>query len=149
MSTCSFFAAVLATITLRKPIDAEEVARFILQSHAEARIFAFTGDLGAGKTTLIKALCKVLGVADQTSSPSFAIVNEYRSTAGGPVYHFDLYRIRNVNELRDIGFEEYLDSGAYCFIEWPELAGDWLPPETLHLRIEVAPDGTRTIRLGD
>ncbi len=142
-----FLCVVLATITLRKPTEAEEVARFILQSHAEARIFAFTGDLGAGKTTLIKALCKALGVADQTSSPSFAIVNEYRAASGDPVYHFDLYRLKAAEELEGIGFDEYLDSGHYCFIEWPELAEDHLPSEALHVRIEAANTGVRTIRL--
>ena len=142
-----FLCVVLATITLRKPTEAEEVARFILQSHAEARIFAFTGDLGAGKTPLIKALCKALGVADQTSSPSFAIVNEYRAASGDPVYHFDLYRLKAAEELEGIGFDEYLDSGHYCFIEWPELAEDHLPSEALHVRIEAANTGVRTIRL--
>ena len=138
---------MLATITLRKAEEAADIARLILQSHTNARVFALHGELGAGKTTLIKGFCRALGVADHTSSPSFAIVNEYRSAGGDPVYHFDLYRIKNANELRDIGFEEYLDSGAYCFIEWPELAGDQLLPETLHLWIDVASDGIRTIRL--
>jgi tRNA threonylcarbamoyladenosine biosynthesis protein TsaE len=138
---------MLASITLRKPSDAEEVARFILQSHAEARVFAFTGDLGAGKTTLIKALCTVLGVADQTSSPSFAIVNEYRTGVGDPLYHFDLYRLKAEEELEGIGFDEYLDSGHFCFIEWPELAEAQLPPDALHVRITVATNGVRTIQL--
>ncbi|MGV3636049.1 MAG: tRNA (adenosine(37)-N6)-threonylcarbamoyltransferase complex ATPase subunit type 1 TsaE [Flavobacteriales bacterium] len=139
---------MLATIILRKPTDAEEVACFILQSHAEARVFAFTGDLGAGKTTLIKALCAVLGVADQTSSPSFAIVNEYRTGSGDPLYHFDLYRLKAEEELYGIGFDEYLDSGHYCFIEWPELAEELLPTETLHVRIELLADGQRLVRIG-
>ena len=142
------FASMLSTITLRKASDAADIARLILQSHAEARVFALHGDLGAGKTTLIKGFCNALGVKDHTSSPSFAIVNEYRSAAGDPVYHFDLYRLRHEGELQGIGFEEYLDSGAYCFIEWPELASDQLPPGTLHLRLEMAPDSVRTIRLG-
>lgn len=138
---------MLATITLRKPSDAEEVASLILQSHAEARIFAFTGDLGAGKTTLIKALCKVLGVADQTSSPSFAIVNEYRTGSGDPLYHFDLYRLKAEEELEGIGFDEYLDSGNYCFIEWPELAAGHLPGDTLLVHLAVAGNGVRTVHL--
>ena len=138
---------MLVTITLRKPSDAEAVAALILQSHAEARIFTFTGDLGAGKTTLIKALCKVLGVADATSSPSFAIVNEYRTGAGAPLYHFDLYRLKAEEELEGIGFEEYLDSGNYCFIEWPELAQGLFPQGTLCLHIGVAPNGVRTVQL--
>ncbi len=148
MSTCAHdLCPVLATITLRKPTDAEEVARLVLQSHAEQRIFAFTGHLGAGKTTLIKALCKALGVADHTSSPSFAIVNEYRTGSGDPVYHFDLYRLKAAEELEGIGFDEYLDSGHYCFIEWPELAADHLPADAVHVRIAAAANGVRTIHL--
>lgn len=139
---------MLATITLRKPAEAADIARMILQSHAEARVFALHGDLGAGKTTLIKGFCMALGVQDHTSSPTFAIVNEYRSELGGSVYHFDLFRLRDQDELRGIGFEEYLDSGAYCFIEWPELAGDLLPPGTLHLWLSVGEKEVRVIRIG-
>lgn len=142
------FAFVLATITLRKPDEAVDIARLILQCHDTARVFALHGDLGAGKTTLIKAFCTVLVVADRTSSPSFAIVNEYRTGANEPLYHFDLYRLKEAGELEGIGFDEYLDSGAYCFIEWPELATGHLPPDVLHVRIEVSPSGVRTIRLG-
>lgn len=137
---------MLATILLRKPSEAEEVARLILESHAESRVFALHGDLGAGKTTLIKAFCSVLGVKDRTSSPSFAIVNEYQRETGEALYHFDLYRLKAAEELEGIGFDEYLDSGAYCFIEWPELAADSLR-EVVHVRLEVAANGTRTIRL--
>ena len=138
---------MLATLTLRKPSEAPDITRLILQSHAERRVFALHGELGTGKTTLIKALCEALGVADATSSPSFAIVNEYRMADQRPVYHFDLYRLRDARELLDIGFEEYLDSGAYCFIEWPELADELLPREVLHLTIEAADNGVRTIRM--
>ena len=138
---------MLATLTLRKASEAPDIARLILQSHAERRVFALHGDLGAGKTTLIKALCEALGVADATSSPSFAIVNEYRMADQRPVYHFDLYRLRDARELLDIGFEEYLDSGAYCFIEWPELADELLPREVLHITIEAPDSGVRTIRM--
>lgn len=137
---------MLATILLRKPQEAEEIARLILQSHADSRVFAFHGELGAGKTTLVKAFCSVLGVKDRTSSPSFAIVNEYRDGSGSPLYHFDLYRLKAAEELEGIGFDEYLDSGAYCFIEWPELAADHLR-DVVHVRLEVAGNGTRTIRL--
>ena len=138
---------MLATITLRKPEEAVEVAQLILQSHDTARVFALHGDLGAGKTTLIKAFCTVLGVADRTSSPSFAIVNEYRTGSGDPLYHFDLYRLKAMYELDGIGFTEYLDSGNYCFIEWPELAADHLPAEVVHVRLEAAASGVRTIFL--
>lgn len=138
---------MLATITLRRPEEAEDVARLIQQSHDTARVFALHGDLGAGKTTLIKAFCKVLGVADRTSSPSFAIVNEYRTGNGDLLYHFDLYRLKAAEELDGIGFDEYLDSGSYCFIEWPELAAGHLPSEVVHVRLEAAASGVRTIFL--
>jgi tRNA threonylcarbamoyladenosine biosynthesis protein TsaE len=138
---------MLATITLRKANEAESVARMILQTHAEARVFALHGELGSGKTTLIKGFCDALGVQDHTSSPTFAIVNEYRSELGGPVYHFDLFRLRDEGELQGIGFEEYLDSDAYCFIEWPELAQGLLPEDVLHVRLEVLPDGSRRIAM--
>lgn len=124
---------------------AEDAARRILAAFPGSLVFALHGDLGAGKTTLIKGFCSALGVKDQASSPSFAIVNEYRAASGEPLYHFDLYRLKDIGELRGIGFEEYLDSGAYCFIEWPELAEGRLPGDTLHLRISVQPDGTRRI----
>lgn len=138
---------MISTLTLRKASEAPDIARLILQSHAERRVFALHGELGAGKTTLIKAFCAALGVTDATSSPSFAIVNEYRMADDRPVYHFDLYRLRDARELLDIGFEEYLDSGAYCFIEWPELAEELLPPDALHITLEAAPNGVRTILL--
>lgn len=139
---------MLATVTLRKPSEVSVIARLILDSHAERRVFAVKGDLGAGKTTLIKGFCEALGVTDQTSSPSFAIVNEYRTAGGDPVYHFDLYRLRDPGELDGIGFTEYVDSGAYCFVEWPELAEDLLPPGAAVLDIGVSANGVRTIRIG-
>ena len=107
----------------------------LLAAHKAMRIFAFHGELGAGKTTFIKALCESLGVSDAMSSPSFSIVNEYHDRAGQPVYHFDLYRLRKPEEALDIGFEEYLYSGNYCFIEWPEKAEELLPDETVHVYI--------------
>jgi tRNA threonylcarbamoyladenosine biosynthesis protein TsaE len=137
---------VLATLTLRKPAEAPEIARLILQGYPEARVLAFHGDLGAGKTTLIKAMGQVLGVADAMSSPTFALVNEYQA-GGGPVYHFDLYRLKDAAELDAIGFTEYVDSGHYCFIEWPELAADLLPPGTLHVSMEASANGVRTIQI--
>jgi tRNA threonylcarbamoyladenosine biosynthesis protein TsaE len=139
---------VISTLTLRKPADAPEIARVILQGYPEARLLAFHGDLGAGKTTLIKAMGQVLGVADAMSSPTFALVNEYRSGAGDPVYHFDLYRLKDAAELDAIGFSEYVDSGNYCFIEWPQLAEELLPPGTLHVTLEEGANGVRLISLG-
>ncbi|WKZ66328.1 MAG: tRNA (adenosine(37)-N6)-threonylcarbamoyltransferase complex ATPase subunit type 1 TsaE [Flavobacteriales bacterium] len=138
---------MLATLTLRQPSDAPGIARLILQGHPGSRVFALHGELGAGKTTLIKGFCTALGVTDQASSPSFAIVNEYRAASGEPVFHFDLYRLKDAAELEGIGFTEYVDSGHYCFIEWPELAADLLPPGTLHLSLEAALSGARTIAI--
>lgn len=132
-----------AVAQVRSVAEAGEGARSILSVYRDARVFAFHGELGAGKTTLIKALCAELGVAAGTSSPSFAIVNEYRTASGEPIYHFDLYRLRNAEELESIGFVEYVDSGHYCFVEWPELAEHLLPPDTVHLRIRIGDDGTR------
>ena len=139
---------MLATLTLRKPSEAPDIAQLILQGYPEARLLAFHGDLGAGKTTLIKAMGQVLGVADAMSSPTFALVNEYRSGAGDPVYHFDLYRLKDAAELDAIGFSEYVDSGNYCFIEWPQLAEELLPPGTLHVTLEEGANGVRLISLG-
>ena len=138
---------VISTLTLRKPTDTPDIAQLILQGYPEARVLAFHGDLGAGKTTLIKAMGQVLGVADAMSSPSFALVNEYRAANGEPVYHFDLYRLKAAEELDAIGFTEYVDSGHYCFIEWPELAADLLPPGTLHVSMEASANGVRTIQI--
>ncbi|MBK8226553.1 MAG: tRNA (adenosine(37)-N6)-threonylcarbamoyltransferase complex ATPase subunit type 1 TsaE [Flavobacteriales bacterium] len=136
-----------AQYSLRDERSAPQVAAQIIADFPFARIFALHGDLGAGKTTLIKGFCDALGAHDQASSPTFSIVNEYRSEHGGPVYHFDLYRLKDADELQGIGFTEYIDSGAYCFIEWPELAADLLPPGTLRLTLEVAPDTVRTISI--
>lgn len=138
---------MLSTLTLRKPSEAPDIARLILDGFPQHRVFALHGDLGAGKTTLIKAFCQALGVEDGTSSPSFAIVNEYRAASGDPVYHFDLYRLKAAGELDAIGFTEYVDSGHYCFIEWPELAEELLPPGTLHVTLEEGVNGARLIEL--
>lgn len=137
---------MLATITLRKPTDAAIVAGMILSSYPARRTFTFTGDLGAGKTTLIKGFCEALGVKDGTSSPSFAIVNEYDGRQG-TIYHFDLYRLKHKDELEGIGFTEYLDSGSYCFIEWPELAEDVLPVGSVRLLLRIGPGEHRTISI--
>lgn len=134
-----------AEFTLNRLEDIEPGAVEIMASSSHARVFALHGDLGAGKTTLIKGFCAALGVKDQASSPSFAIVNEYRAADGSPVYHFDLYRLKDARELEGIGFAEYLDSGAYCFIEWPELAAELLPEDAVHLRVQAQADGSRII----
>ena len=103
----------------------------------------FSGEMGAGKTTLIKQFCKHLGIDDEVSSPTFSLVNEYESSIG-PVYHFDLYRIRSEEELFDIGYEDYFFSGYLCLVEWPEMASGLIPEEHVMVNIRVT-DGHRTI----
>lgn len=102
--------------------DLNNAARALLSEFPSDRVFTLYGEMGAGKTTFIKALCDVLGSHDQVTSPTFTLVNEYRTVSGEPVYHFDLYRIKSEAEVQDFGFEDYLYSGCYCFIEWPEKA---------------------------
>jgi tRNA threonylcarbamoyladenosine biosynthesis protein TsaE len=114
----------------------------VLEQH---RVIAFYGDMGAGKTTLIKAICGAMGIADTVNSPTFALVNEYRKPSGEPVYHFDFYRINKPEEAFDMGYEEYFFSGHPCLVEWPELIAPLLPSDALHLRINVNDDGTRTV----
>ncbi len=112
------------------------LAQEIIHQYRDERIFIFRGDLGAGKTTLIKALCNVLEVKDATNSPSFAIVNEYNTPGALKIYHFDFYRIKQISEVYDIGYEEYFYSNNYCFIEWPELVEEILPDDYVEIKIE-------------
>jgi tRNA threonylcarbamoyladenosine biosynthesis protein TsaE len=116
----------------------------VLEQH---RVIAFYGNMGAGKTTLIKAICGAMGIADTVNSPTFALVNEYRKPNGEPVYHFDFYRINKPEEAFDMGYEEYFFSGHPCLVEWPELIAPLLPSDALHLRITVNDGGFRTITL--
>ena len=110
------------------------------------KIDIFSGFLGAGKTTFVKALCEVLGIDDVVNSPTFSIVNEYRSDETGElVYHFDFYRINKLSEVYDMGYEDYFYSGALCFIEWPELIEELLPEDALRVEITELPDGRRHI----
>ncbi len=118
-------------------------ARQFVQGMGEAAVFAFYGKMGAGKTTFIKAVCEALGVTDVITSPTFAIVNEYRSDETGElIYHFDFYRIKTVGEVYDMGYEDYFYSGALCFIEWPELIEELLPDDAVRVTIEEAADGS-------
>ena len=125
-----------------------EAAREFIKLIGERTVFAFYGKMGAGKTTFIKAMCQELGVSDTVTSPTFSLVNEYRSdTTGELIYHFDFYRIKKLDEVYDMGYEDYFYSGALCFIEWPELIEELLPEDAVKVTIEEEPDGTRTIKL--
>lgn len=124
-----------------------EAARKFIAAMGDNTVFAFYGKMGAGKTTFIKAVCEELGVTDVINSPTFAIVNEYRSEdAGELIYHFDFYRIKKLKEVYDMGYEDYFYSGALCFIEWPELIEELLPGDAVNVTIEEQEDGSRTIR---
>ena len=126
--------------------DLKRGAKEFLDAVGENRLIAFYAPMGAGKTTFITAVCKALGVEeDAISSPTFAIVNEYRDRGGRPIFHFDFYRIEQPAEALDIGLYDYLDSGELCLMEWPENVEALLPEETLQVHIEVAPDGSRTL----
>jgi tRNA threonylcarbamoyladenosine biosynthesis protein TsaE len=124
----------------------DEVASTFLQMTGEKKVMAFSGDLGAGKTTFIQAVCRQLGVNTDVNSPTFALINEYFTGSGEPIYHFDLFRIEDPVELFDVGYEEYFYSGRRCMIEWPEKAEDLIPEDALRVNILVLPDETRELR---
>jgi tRNA threonylcarbamoyladenosine biosynthesis protein TsaE len=127
----------------------EEVsATDILEKCGDRRVFAFNGNMGAGKTTFIKQLCEAMGTDDIVNSPTFAIVNVYEIAQGEEVYHFDCYRIKNLREAMDMGTEEYLYSGNYCFIEWAEMIEPLLPDDLVTVDIEVLENGDRELSLG-
>ena len=134
-------------IEIPNPAALPDAARQFVELMGDNTVFAFYGEMGAGKTTLIAELARALGVTDDlASSPSFAIVNEYRSdTTCELIYHFDLYRLKNLEEVLDIGIEDYFDSGAICLIEWPERAEDVLPLDTVRVDLIVNPDNSRTL----
>ena len=138
------------SIIIRDLADLPRAAQAFLSEIGENRIVAFYAPMGAGKTTFTTALCKELGVReDAVSSPTFAIVNEYRTAAGESLFHFDFYRIERLEEALDIGLYDYLDSGCLCLIEWPENIEGLLPEETLRVHIAVGGDGSRTLSWED
>lgn len=121
-----------------------ESAREFIQNIGEQKVFAFYGKMGAGKTTFVKAICEELGVQDVITSPTFAIVNEYEAH-NQSIFHFDFYRIKRLEEVYDMGYEDYFYSGALCFIEWPELIEDLLPEDAVKVTITENADGTRSV----
>lgn len=123
----------------------DEAAKEFLSAIGERSIVAFFAPMGAGKTTFTTALCRVLGVTDPVCSPTFTIVNEYRTSDGEAVFHFDFYRINKIAEALDIGLYDYLDSGCLCLLEWPENIEELLPEDTLRVTITVNQDGSRTL----
>ncbi len=125
--------------------DLQEAAESFLDAIGKIPVVAFSGEMGAGKTTFIQSLCLALGVSVEVNSPTFALVNEYFTDQGESIFHFDLYRIEDPAELFDLGYEEYFYSGSRCFIEWPEKAGHLIPDDALMVRILVLEDHSRQI----
>lgn len=135
------------TITINNLSELPSAARQLLELCPDKKIFAFYGEMGSGKTTLIKAICETLGVADTVSSPTFSIVNEYRSAKGEKIFHFDFYRIKSINEAYDMGYEDYFYADAFCFIEWPGKIAELLPED--HVKITITQEAEqRTIVIG-
>lgn len=137
----------MKTITVNSLDSLPAAARQFIADMGDRTVVALHGEMGAGKTTFINALCRELGVeSDPTASPTFALVNEYRSdTTAELIYHFDLYRLESLDEAIDMGIEDYLDCGALCLIEWPDVVDPMLPDDTIDLTITVNPDGSRTL----
>jgi len=123
----------------------QDAAESLLKSFPEERIFAFYGSMGAGKTTFIKAICQALGSPDYVTSPSFALINEYTAANRNLIYHFDFYRIKKLEEAYDLGYEDYIYSGNYCLIEWPEMIEPLLPEGIVEVQIRVVDDKVRWI----
>jgi len=134
-------------IICKSLIELPEAAQALIQTHADKRLFAFDGSMGVGKTTFIKEICVALGVESMVNSPTFSIVNEYFTVEGDSVYHFDFYRIKKKEEIMDIGYEEYLYSGHYCLMEWPQKIEELLPDNIVYVSMEEnVEDGSRIIQ---
>lgn len=135
-------------IIIRDKSHLKKSAKKFLRLTAGKKIFAFFGSMGAGKTTIIKAICEALGATDTVTSPTFTIVNEYKTNSGESIFHIDFYRIKKREEVLDFGIEEYFSSNAYCFLEWPELVEDILPPGTVNIKIIVDDNEHRILKIG-
>lgn len=144
------YATFFMQITINSIDGLAEAAQAFADGIGQRTVFAFYGHMGAGKTTFIKSICEALGVMDTVQSPTFAIVNDYRSeTSGELIHHFDFYRIKSIGEVYDMGYEDYFYSGALCFIEWPELIEELLPEDTVAVRIAEGENGQRIIEWAD
>ena len=136
---------IMITIKIQDIEHIREAAREFIEHIGDRRVFAFYGKMGAGKTTFVKAICEELGVDDVITSPTFAIINEYTSAKDDTIYHFDFYRIKKLEEVYDMGYEDYFYSGALCFIEWPELIEEILPDDAVRVSITEQDDGSRIV----
>jgi tRNA threonylcarbamoyladenosine biosynthesis protein TsaE len=135
----------MKVIVINSKNDLKRAANEFINVMGGKKVFAFRGNMGSGKTTFIKAVCRQMGVSEQITSPSFSLINEYTRSEGDPIYHFDCYRLKNMNEAYDIGAEEYFYSGNVCFVEWPGIIEDLLPPETTTVTISVKENGKREL----
>ncbi len=127
--------------------DLDTVAQKFVDMMGNRNVFAFYGEMGAGKTTFIKAICKAMGVTEKITSPTFSLINEYQMGDGNSIYHFDFYRIKNIEEAYDFGYEDYFYSGNVCFIEWPGLVESLLPENAVEVKITVGEDERRLISI--
>ena len=125
--------------------ELEIAAKELITVFSNDRVFAFYGKMGAGKTTFIQSICRALGSDDNVTSPTFALINEYNTANLDSIFHFDFYRIKDIEEAYDLGYEDYIYSGSYCLIEWPEMIDSLLPEKMVTVKIEVQDDDTRLI----
>ena len=137
----------MKTIHITSQDDLPDVAEAVIEALGRRTVVAFRGEMGAGKTTLIREIAAQLGATDTVTSPTFAIVNQYKGKGGRRIHHFDFYRIKKLEEVYDMGYEDYLYSGALCFIEWPELIEELLPGNTVKVTIEEVESGERKVTL--
>ena len=134
-------------IRINSLAEINEAAKTFIENMGDSKVFAFYGKMGAGKTTFIKAICEELGVEDVITSPTFAIVNEYQSsTTGDSIFHFDFYRIKKLEEVYDMGYEDYFYGGSLCFLEWPELIDELIPEDAKKVTIEETENGGRVVK---